>query len=314
MRKFNDPNEVSGGVLNTVPLNDAACNGDLSAVKSLLSMGALPDGVDETAITPLMEASREGYADIVELLINSGADVNRMGFVQRYYSLDFASWMKSDKKTIQVLTSAGALKVDSKIDWKCFDGWEVIFHVSKNYAAIYPVPFERDVGGVSFKFWLGNIRAESEMLYIFSAGLYKFSRNVEFGIVVPSEWALLNNYNFEKSIFSFPLDFLQRVALRVKKGVAIKGGYFVTPDDPDFCDLSWPGGVKGMVAVDHLWVEGDNCSESVISPDDVKIYTFAPMILKSFKASEASLSEVAEKLKISKSKKIALPYYWKERL
>lgn len=314
MRKFSDPNEVSGGILNTVPLNDAVCDGDLNAVKFLLSEGAIPDGMDETAITPLMEASREGFNEIVQVLIDAGADVNRMGFIQRFYPLDFAYWIKSDKKTIELLRNTGALKVDSDVNWESLEGWPIIFHVSRNYAAVYPRSFERKIDGENFDFWLGQIRKESDFLYLFSAGLYRFGKNLDFGMIVPAEWSLLNNYIKQKTIFSFPLDFMERMASRAKGRSDISEGYLVMPSDPDFSDLTWPLGVKGMIAVNHLWKEDKNLSESGCSSEEVKIFTFAPITLKSFNSSETALIEMANKLKLAKSKKLALPYYWKDRL
>ena len=317
MNDLNSPNESSGGVLNTVPLNDAVTDGKIDLVKSLLKNGALVDGLDETAITPLMEAAREENSDIVKLLLENGANVRRMGFIQRFYALDFAYWRAADERTVKYLREAGGIKVDDEIDWKSQVGWPVIFHVSRNYAAVYPSPFPCLVAQRDVNFWLAQVREEESFLYLFSAGLYdayKIAPRVDVALIIPSEWAILESYSKNNTIFSFPLEFLSRVSARVASGVIIEAGYLISAMDSDFSELCWPSGVKFMVAVDQVWREDLVDVSAGDSAEDVKIYTFAPISLKSFDGSIDSGMAVAKKLSAAKTKKLALPYYWKELL
>jgi uncharacterized protein len=57
------------------PLHDAAREGDIAAVKGLITGGADVQEIDDdTALTPLVAAALAGHKGIVELLIESGAD------------------------------------------------------------------------------------------------------------------------------------------------------------------------------------------------------------------------------------------------
>ena len=55
-------------------LVDAARNGSLAEVRSLLDGGAPIDSVDEDSCTPLHAAASEGEREIVQLLLGAGAD------------------------------------------------------------------------------------------------------------------------------------------------------------------------------------------------------------------------------------------------
>ncbi len=61
------------------PLEDAAISGDVAAIKRLLDEGADPDG-DESpnSLTPLFFAAERGHLDAVDLLVDSGADLNAL--------------------------------------------------------------------------------------------------------------------------------------------------------------------------------------------------------------------------------------------
>lgn len=314
MKNYQNCNEVSGGILNTVPLNEAASTGDLELVNRLLSEGAFPDGKDETAITPLMEAAREGHSEIVERLLLAGAKVNRMGFVQRFYPLDFANWIKSDSKTINLLRKAGGRKVDDTIDWEAQPGYPIISHVSNRFAAVYPEPFHRSVNDLNINVWLGKVRENSDLVYLFTSSLHENFSNTEIGLLVPLEWSLLDLYINEKSIYSFPIDFIHQLSLRIADSEHITEGHIIQKTDQDFRDLSWPENTNYMVAIDHTWGGDLPRGDTSESENEVKIYTYAPVSTKSFKPSEKSGRAYSEKLRSAKARKLALPYYWKDRL
>ena len=70
---------VSYGVKSThdPALVNAARDGDMKAVKSLLDKGASVNARDEDfGTTPLMNAAQYGHTDIVRLLLKKGADAN----------------------------------------------------------------------------------------------------------------------------------------------------------------------------------------------------------------------------------------------
>jgi ankyrin repeat protein len=69
------------GMSSAQTILDAARAGDLSAVRAFLATDStLVSSRDEAENTPLHFAAREGHADIVELLLASGADVNAANY------------------------------------------------------------------------------------------------------------------------------------------------------------------------------------------------------------------------------------------
>ena len=57
----------------------AAASGDLSQVRSILDLGAPVDGRDRKGKTALMSASKNGHKEVIELLLENGADINSRG-------------------------------------------------------------------------------------------------------------------------------------------------------------------------------------------------------------------------------------------
>lgn len=309
----NEINQVDGGVTNLVPLNRAALQGNAAEVTRLLEAGAFPDGQDETGFTPLMVAAREGHTEVVRLLIDAGADVNRLGYVQRFYPRDFAEWQTKDPATIELITRAGGHRVDDVLDVRDESGAGVIAHVSRSYAGVYPTPFLRAQGGESFAFWLGSLRSDHRLLYLFSAGLSERGARQELGLLLPYPWAVLNNYRNEKTIYSFPLDLLTRMAQRVCAGQLMSEGSVISREDPDVADLRWPDSVRALIAVDHQW-EPDRTDPSAPSSDDVSLFTLAPIVAKSFRGRDKEIAEITSRLRTAKSQRLALPYYWIDRI
>ena len=68
-----DPNEFNG---RSYPLSRAAYNGSLNIVKMLCDAGADLEVRDGMNYTPLMDACRNGYLELVQELIQRGANVN----------------------------------------------------------------------------------------------------------------------------------------------------------------------------------------------------------------------------------------------
>jgi ankyrin repeat protein len=82
MAKAEKPNEDNNPVATeneanpTKSLHQAAKDGDLEQVKSLIDKGADINAKDEKGQTPLHFAARHGYREVAKLLIAQGADVN----------------------------------------------------------------------------------------------------------------------------------------------------------------------------------------------------------------------------------------------
>jgi ankyrin repeat protein len=87
-------------------LHDAAKEGDLAKVKSLITEGSDVNIADENGTTPLHFAADRGHIDVVELLISKGADVNaetKRGFTPLHWAAQ-----QDHKDVVELLISKGA--------------------------------------------------------------------------------------------------------------------------------------------------------------------------------------------------------------
>jgi ankyrin repeat protein len=103
------------------PIQDAAKEGDLAKVKSLIAEGSDVNVKDEKGSTPLHFAAYLGYKDVAELLILKGANVNaadKTGAIP----LHFAA-RRGHKDLVELLILKGAnvnemlLTIESGLHW-----------------------------------------------------------------------------------------------------------------------------------------------------------------------------------------------------
>lgn len=245
-------NHVAPGRLFCPPLCEAAEAGHLKVVQALLDAGAWVDGDDRTSITPLMLAAREGRDEIVQLLLANGAEVNRLGYVQRFFALDFAGWRGTDH-TRALLRSHGGRSVTDEFDWESRAGYPIISHVSNEAGPVYPIGFERSVAGRDLTLRLAYVDIKEKPLVLFTAEIHRMGVPIEMVMNLPQQWPLKQAYMVRGSALSFPIDMLQRVAQHVVGGEPFTEGSVLLRGDPRFSDLGWPDGLCALVAVDHNW-------------------------------------------------------------
>jgi uncharacterized protein len=97
--------DANANAAGDLPLVDACIKGDLATVKILLEYGAEINAGGVQGMTALMQASANHRVEIVRLLIQKGADVNKKSV---YYStLSFARKF-GDPELVLILINAGA--------------------------------------------------------------------------------------------------------------------------------------------------------------------------------------------------------------
>lgn len=273
-----DVNRLNPAPLFTTPLCTAANEGNIDIVELLLNNGALVDGRDLTAITPLMIAAQQGHLDIVKVLVGHGSQLHRLGYIQRFFPVDFAqSYGHLD--CVSYLRSCGGLSVTDEYNWENVTGYPIIAHVSRNGGPVYPIGFPRVISGTEFQFRLASIRAKDEPLFIFSAGLYLSGKPVEIGVALPNRWPLLKNYLCSDTYLSFPIDILAALAAHVSDGEDFKEGFLIEKDSIAYKNLEWPKDVVAMIAVNHAWGTNDiDLSNSLKTEDVVEIFTLVPIL------------------------------------
>jgi cytochrome c len=98
------------------PLHDAIKAGDLVSARSLVAEGADIDEVDFSTGTPLHIASVKGEFDIVEMLLDAGADINSEEYSKSETPLHWAA-LGGTARIIERLVIAGA-EIDARNEFQ----------------------------------------------------------------------------------------------------------------------------------------------------------------------------------------------------
>ncbi len=93
--------------LDESPLLEAARRGDVEAVRSLLRDGADPNLAAGDGLTALHVAAEQGFVEVVELLLDAGANVTAKTNIGEYEPLHLASRF-GHAEVVRVLLEAGA--------------------------------------------------------------------------------------------------------------------------------------------------------------------------------------------------------------
>jgi len=95
------------------PIHDAVMNGNIDEVQWQLDAGVDPNLKNSKGATPLHYAASEGHNDIVELLIERGANVNATDSGKGGTPLDYAHW-GDQEEVIETLNAHNAQREHEK--------------------------------------------------------------------------------------------------------------------------------------------------------------------------------------------------------
>ena len=95
------------------PIHDAALDGDFDEVQRQLDAGVGVNEESSTGLTPLHYAASSGHNDIVELLIERGANVNATDSGKGATPLDYAHW-RDHEEVIETLNAHNAQREHEK--------------------------------------------------------------------------------------------------------------------------------------------------------------------------------------------------------
>ena len=104
-----DPANGWIGALRTYPLEYAIYHSPLSFIRTLIGLGADPNYQEEGSFPSILAAlstEREDRHEIVELLLDAGADIQQRG-VNDWTPLHYAA-ARNDRKAVELLLARGA--------------------------------------------------------------------------------------------------------------------------------------------------------------------------------------------------------------
>ena len=232
---------------NETALNEAASVNRLDIAKWLLDNGAFVDGTDTVLLSPMMSAVYFDHYEMVKMLVEYGANVNRMHIRNGRLPLDIALSRKYEN-IAEYLKSQGAKSRYILPDWVENDseGSGILGYITLTAGEILPVDIAI-TNNIVQKLAIVN-NEKNRMLFTF--GLFKLHQpSIELFIVLPEYW----NFYIKTNENQFPILLLSRLADLVKDGLKIEEGYQILANDPKYSDLAWLKDLAGFFASNLMW-------------------------------------------------------------
>ncbi|ELH9116394.1 ankyrin repeat domain-containing protein [Escherichia coli] len=231
------------------PLVEAAYNGALDLVDLLLKNGAWVNGDPRGITTPLIEAIENEHFEVVKLLIINNADVNRLQTKFNRTPLDIATNCQNHK-IVELLKNNGAKYSRETIDLETTPGSGILAHIYDNAGVIITDEYIKD--DISIKTSLigkGKQYINNKILFTFGNFVKKPCK--EFLICLPYDWPIniqLLDGDYREA---FPLKFLFLLSESYKNGMDIKEGSILEQQDIAWRQLKWPENIDALIAVDY---------------------------------------------------------------
>ncbi|MBV7494699.1 ankyrin repeat domain-containing protein [Pseudomonas sp. NPDC086112] len=269
-----DQPAVSSG--NSTPLAAAAGNGHLQTCQWFLEAGALVDGWPNSITTPLIDAITFGHQDVVNLLIEHHANINRLHTRLNTSPLDIANtWGFTE--IASTLRKLGAVSIMDIIEGRPEEfGGSIVTFVHNTAGWVLPAqlsPFTNEEG---LELRVSCIDGKNKFKLLFTIGLFAKSPHTELFICLPGDWPLTQQGFPPHSPWVFPVELLSLLARHTFDYGPLSEGFLIRRSDAVYADLAWPAGVDAFVAVDKAW---DTKTEKETIPDDEKVmlYVLAPV-------------------------------------
>ena len=296
------------GHRNATPLCEAAGDGQLDTCRWLLDQGAAVDGLPDNILSPLASACVSGHHAVVELLLQRGANPNRLHTRWNTAPVDIATgW--GFPAIAELLAAAGGVSIlDVPQATAATPQQAIRIHMHNSAGWVLPQVFSPDSGDARFSLGISCIDGKREFKLLFTTGLFQQSPMTELAICLPTRWPLTVNGFAARSPWRFPVDLLARVGTHVLDRASLASGVLLRRDDPQLADLAWPPGVDALLAIDKRWSAGP--PEEEIAPDDkVTIYLLVPVTYtKQGPPGDATMPALMERKLKASWKVLALPF------
>ena len=264
------------GYRKHTPLSEAAGHGHVDTCRWLLDHGAAVDGLPDNILSPLDSACVDGHQDVVALLLQRGANPNRLHTRWNQAPVDIAAgW--GFPAIVQMLATAGGVSILDVPQQAAASPQDVIrtfMHHSAGW--VLPAVFSPDSGDARFSLGISCIDGKREFKLLFTAGLFQQSPMTELAVCLPARWPLTVHGFAEHSPWRFPVDLLARLGRRTLDQASVAAGDLLRRGDPDLADLAWPDGVDALLAIDKRW-NPEPEKEDIADDDKVTIHLLVPV-------------------------------------
>jgi uncharacterized protein len=296
---INAPSASSG---NQLPISEAAGRGHLDLVRWLIDHGACVDGLSTSVTTPVMVAAMNGHRSVVELLLQCGADINRLHLRTHQTSLDFAQVYQHDH-VADLLRKAGALHAIEPVDYSG-NGGGILAHVEQHVGCVLSSRLTREWESCRVEYRTALIRRAKDYKLLFSLGINSLAPSIELMICLKSDWptgeAVLASGGHE----SFPLRLLWELSRIRLKGRLIEEGDIVERAMLSVEEAFWPSGVDAFLVVDYQFYGSVHKEQG---DEEVKMLALVPIqYTKSMRPTGQRLQNMLFKLRTASWKRIAL--------
>ena len=296
------------GYRNHTPLERAASDGHLDVCRWLLDHGAAVDGLPDNILSPLAGACVSGHQEVVELLLQRGANPNRLHTRWNTAPLDIAtSW--GFPAIAALLAAAGGVSIGDVPQQAAASPQESIRTFMHNSAGwVLPALFSPDSGDARFSLGISCIDGKRDFKLLFTAGLFRQMPMTELAVCLPTSWPLTVDGFAQHSRWRFPVELLARLGRATLDQASLAAGALLRRDDPRLADLSWPDGVDAVLAIDKRWNRAPD-EDDIAFDDKVTIYLLVPVTFTKKGAPDDSALPALMERKLKGSWKVsALPY------
>ncbi|MEG1324678.1 MAG: ankyrin repeat domain-containing protein, partial [Janthinobacterium sp.] len=163
------------GYRNHTPLDAAAGHGHLDTCRWLLGQGAAVDGLPDKILSPLASACVGGHEEVVALLLQAGANPNRLHTRWNQAPVDIATgW--GFPAIAQLLAAAGGVSILDVPQQAAASPQESIRTFMHNSAGwVLPAVFSPDSGDARFSLGISCIGGKGDFKLLFTVGLFQRS-------------------------------------------------------------------------------------------------------------------------------------------
>lgn len=254
-----DP-ELMDSFWGTSPLCMAAAHGNTESIGSLISAGALVDGVGIARNTALLHAAKSGQLASAMMLAERGADLDRESLDYPHTALNVAEELaplvgKGQAEVAEYLRSVGATKPwdyhRHEDFWDDVVGELTILLVEGTLGLTHAHPVgESRTPHATIHIRRARHGWKKNFQTLYSAGLTQQGGKHEIGLCLTSKWPL-HRRALEEERFRRPVDFLLAVSDRVLQGAVVRHGDVLDREHELVRGLEWPGEFQQWLVVDH---------------------------------------------------------------